>query len=121
MATPTSHSLAVAQNAPLSSVYPALIASAFVNASGVDPANPIIAINFVEGTTLDKDDKSSSVGLRFNGEGDIYGSEKALNKLIKEFSDVLTGNNPQNLVSYLLLLPMTRRVLGGLIFGFQAI
>jgi len=95
------YTLTVAQKAPLSSVYPVLIATSFVNSTAADPSTPFITVIYVDAPLTIKENKESTVSLQLDEkEETIYGSEAALQALVNKFPQVLRGNkNAEKLVS----------------------
>ena len=76
--------------APTADLYPALIASNVVNTHASFEVTPI-AIVYEDVELLVKGNKASTVGVQFEGEEAIYGSEPVLKKLLAAFPAILNG------------------------------
>ena len=76
-----------AANSAGQTIYPSVIASSIIQ--GTDP-NESIAIAVKENEPLlVKSDKTSTIGLQFEGEDTIYGAEKVLRTLIQKYPEQL--------------------------------
>ncbi|KAF8538146.1 tRNA synthetases class I, catalytic domain-containing protein [Trichophaea hybrida] len=84
--------LLIAQKAPQADLYPALIASNVVNSHASFSTTPI-ALVYQDVELLKESNKSSTIGIQFEGEDVIYGAEAVLKKLLSEFPQILNGRN----------------------------
>lgn len=87
------NTLTVAQKAPLSSIYPALVATSFVNSTAADPSTAFITVIYVDAPLTIKENKESTVSLKLDEKEDaIYGPQAALQALLNKFPQILRGN-----------------------------
>lgn len=80
--------------APTADLYPALIASNVVNTHASFDVTPI-AIVYQDAELLVKGNKSSTIGVQFEGEDAIYGPEPVLKKLLAAFPAILNGTSAE--------------------------
>ncbi|KAF3904084.1 hypothetical protein ABW20_dc0106374 [Dactylellina cionopaga] len=91
-----SYTLDISQKAPLSAVYPALIAVSFINHS-TDPAiNPIIGTTFVEADLVSLDAEAHPVALKVENDQPIFGTQAVLEKLLASHGSLLRGANSRS-------------------------
>ncbi|KAK6523808.1 hypothetical protein TWF281_001776 [Arthrobotrys megalospora] len=88
-----SYTLDISHKAPLSAVYPALIAVSYINHS-IDPAaNPVIGTTFVESDLVSSDQATHPVALKVENDEAIFGTQAVLEKLLATHGSVLKGAN----------------------------
>ncbi|RVD88025.1 uncharacterized protein DFL_002224 [Arthrobotrys flagrans] len=88
-----SYTLDVSHKAPLSAVYPALIAVSVINHS-IDPAaNPVIGTTFVESDLVSSDNSTHPIALKVENDEPIFGTKAVLEKLLATHGSVLKGAN----------------------------
>ncbi|EPS37756.1 hypothetical protein H072_8557 [Dactylellina haptotyla CBS 200.50] len=88
-----SYTLDISQKAPLSAVYPALIAVSFINRSNDPAVNPVIGTTFVEADLVSSDKATHPVALKVENDEPIFGTQAVLEKLLASHGSVLKGAN----------------------------
>ncbi|KAK6498727.1 hypothetical protein TWF481_011302 [Arthrobotrys musiformis] len=88
-----SYTLDISHKAPLSAVYPALIAVSYINNSLPAAETPIIGTAFVESDITGPDNTPHPISLKIQNDEAIYGTKLVLEKLLATHGSVLKAAN----------------------------
>ncbi|KAI5807117.1 tRNA synthetases class I, catalytic domain-containing protein [Geopyxis carbonaria] len=100
--------LLVAQKAPAADIYPSLIIANLINKHEYVPAPVAVAYQDID--LLEKSNKASAIGVQFEGQDTIYGTDAVLKKLIETYRSAL-GRKESKLEDEWVTFGLTR--LGG--------